>query len=390
MRFIHTADWHLGRLFHNVHMTDDQAHVLEQLVDIVADTRPDAVIVAGDIYDRAVPPPEAVDLLDHVLSRMVVDLKVPVILIAGNHDSPGRLNFGSRLLAGRRLYVTGNLPRICEPIILHDGDGPVHFYALPFAEPSMVRACLECEEAVDHDTAMHALLNRIRSSHLTGERRVLIGHAFVAGGDGCESERPLSVGGAGTVNAGRFHGFHYVALGHLHRPQSLACGEGEPPIHYSGSILKYSFDEAAQPKHVYLVEMDGAGRCVKQAIPLTPRRDVRRLSGLMADLLRGPTDRSRCEDYLEVLIEDEGPVMDAMARLREVYPNVLHLRPRESASRATGDRPNIRITSDVDLFKSFFQHVTGEPLTSEHEAAFVATIDAMHSGQREAQAGEQA
>jgi exonuclease SbcD len=390
MRFIHTADWHLGRLFHGVHLTDDQAHVLAQLIEIVADTKPDAVIVAGDIYDRAVPPPEAVDLLDHVLSRLVVDLKVPVILIAGNHDSPGRLNFGSRLLAGRRLYVTGNLPPTCEPLILHDADGPVHFYALPFAEPSIVRSCLDCDDAIDHDTAMHELLNRIRQSHVTGERRVLIGHAFVAGGNGCESERPLSIGGAGTVDASRFHGFHYVALGHLHRPQSLSCGEGEPAIHYSGSILKYSFDEVAHPKHVYLVEMDGAGQCVKQTIHLKPRRDVRRITGLMADLLKGPTDGSSAEDYLEVVLDDEGAVMDPMPRLREVYPNVLHLRPKASATRTASDRPDIGVTSDVDLFKSFFQHVTGEPLKSDHQAAFVSTIDAMHSAQREAPAGDDA
>src|SRR5436190_19824312 len=146
MRFIHTADWHLGRLFHGVHLTDDQHHALMQVVELVKEERPDAVLVAGDIYDRAIPPPEAVELLDEVLSRLVIDLKIPVVLIAGNHDSPGRLHFGSRLLAGRRLYVTGTLPKTCTPLIFDDFHGPVHFYPLPYAEPATVRACLECDD----------------------------------------------------------------------------------------------------------------------------------------------------------------------------------------------------------------------------------------------------
>src|SRR2546421_1824346 len=160
MRFIHTADWHLGRLFHGTHLTGDQAHVLDQLVDVARQCKPDAVIVAGDVYDRAVPPPEAVQLLDDVLSRLVLDLQIPVVLIAGNHDSPGRLQFGARLLAGRRLYVSGNLAKQSDPIVLTDAHGPVHVYLLPYAEPSVVRACLECPdgEPQDHDSAAKLLL----------------------------------------------------------------------------------------------------------------------------------------------------------------------------------------------------------------------------------------
>lgn len=383
MRFIHTADWHLGRLFHGLHLTDDQAFVLDQLIDLVRDAKPDAVIIAGDIYDRAVPPPEAVDLLDQVLSRIIIDLAVPVILIAGNHDSPGRLNFASRLLAGRRLYVTGNLPDVCPPLVLNDSHGPVHFYSVPFAEPSVVRACLKCDEITDQQTAMQAILDRIRSDHTTGERRILIAHAFVAGGDGCESERPLSIGGAGTIDASCFGDFHYVALGHLHRPQSLAAQGEEKTLHYSGSLLKYSFDESDQHKHVYIVDMDAAGHCTREAVWLKPRRDVRRISGTMAELLKGPQDGLSKEDYLEVMLMDEGPALDAMGLLREVYPHVLHLRRPDAAANSPGDRPNIRTTSDADLFKSFFKHVTGNELTADQETAFVATVDAMHLAERE-------
>src|SRR3954471_23370230 len=164
MRFLHTADWHLGRLFHGASLVNDQAHVLDQVIDVAREAKPDVILVAGDIYDRAVPPPEAVELLDEVLSRLVIDLKIPVVLIAGNHDSPGRLHFGSRLLAGRRLYVTGTLSKSCEPLVLCDDAGPVHFYAVPYAEPATVRACLACDELPDHDAAMRAMLDRIRAA----------------------------------------------------------------------------------------------------------------------------------------------------------------------------------------------------------------------------------
>src|SRR4051794_5547711 len=188
LRFLHTADWHLGRLFHGVHLTDDQRHVLGQFVDLARDTKPDVILVAGDVYDRAVPPPEAVELLDEVLSRLVLDLKLPVVLIAGNHDSPRRLHFGSRVLAGGGLDVAGNLPKTCTPLTLSDDHGPVHFYAVPYAEPAVVRACLSCDDLEDHDAAMRAVLDGIRAAHPKNERAVLVAHAFVAGGTECESE----------------------------------------------------------------------------------------------------------------------------------------------------------------------------------------------------------
>lgn len=386
MRFIHTADWHLGRLFHGASLVDDQAHLLDQLVDLARDARPDVVLVAGDVYDRAVPPPDAVQVLDDVLSRLVLDLKLPVVIIAGNHDSPGRLNFGSRLLAGRRLYVTGHLPARCEPLVLDDAHGPVHFYPIPYAEPSTVRQCLECPEIICHDSAMAAVLERVRATHPDGARSVVIGHAFVAGGRECESERPLSVGGAGTVDASRFAGFHYTALGHLHCPQVLREGGSAGAVRYCGSLMKYSFDESDQPRGVYVVEMDGAGACTCETVALRPRRDVRRMAGLMADLLCGATDVGPKDDYLEVMLLDAGPVLDAMGRLRDCYPNVLHVRrPEQQAGEGTAasDRPNVRAMDDAQLFKAFYAHVTNAELSGEQEAAFVQIVDELRRRERE-------
>ena len=381
MRFIHTADWHLGRLFHGLHLTDDQRHVLDHFVALAKDASPDVILVAGDIYDRAVPPPEAVELLDDVLSRLILDLGIPVILIAGNHDSPNRLNFGARLLAGRKLFVTGNLPPQTQPVELYDAHGPVYFYPVPYAEPATVRQCLDCADAVDHNSATGQVLHRIRASHPCGQRSVVIAHAFVAGGSECESERPLSVGGAGTVDATHFAGFSYAALGHLHCPQSLNDGQ----TRYAGSLLKYSFDEADQSKGVYVVEMATDGSCACEPVEVPPRRNVRRISGRLNDLLLG----QRTDDYLEVTLLDEGVVLDPMGRLRDVYPNVLHVTRAEAAAPTEGAsnlrRPDLRCLSDVDLFRSFYRHVRNTDLSPAQEAAFVAVAEDLLRREREAQ-----
>lgn len=383
MRFLHTADWHLGRLFHGNHLTDDQAHVLSQVIDICKEHRPDAVLVAGDIYDRAVPPPEAVDLLDHVLCELVLRLKLPVILIAGNHDSPGRLHFGSKLLDGQRLHVRGHVTADCAPVVFQDDHGPVHVYALPYAEPAMVRHCLNCETAIDHDTGMRAVLSRLQASHPQGARSILVAHAFVAGGVGCESERPLSVGGTGTVAAACFAGFHYVALGHLHRPQRVAFEN--TAIHYSGSLLKYSFDEADHPKSVCMVEMAGDGSCISQTIALSPRREVRRICGTLAELLASSATDGK-DDYLEVTLLDDGPVFDAVGRLREVYANVAELKRPTVAFQGPDQRSaaDHRTMTELELFRTFYTHVTGKILEAPHEATFAAAVDETRRSEREA------
>ena len=174
MRFIHTADWHLGRLFYGLHLTEDQAHVLDQLIDLAGSARPDVVLVSGDIYDRAVPPPDAVRLLDYVLSRFILDLRIPVIMIAGNHDSPDRLGFGSKVMAGEDLHIFGAPRPHAEYVVLADKAGPVRFYAIPYAEPTVVENMLTLEDGRDHQAVMTAYLNQVRAAHPERERSVLI------------------------------------------------------------------------------------------------------------------------------------------------------------------------------------------------------------------------
>ena len=382
MRFIHTADWHLGRIFHGVYLTEDQAHVLEQLVDLVKETRAEALLVSGDIYDRAVPPPEAINLLDEVISRLVLGLKIPVILIAGNHDSPSRLGFGSRLLAAQRLHVISLLSPDPEPIILEDRHGPIHLYAFPYAEPAVARECLQAENLHDHQAAMRFCCELVRGSQSPGIRRILLAHAFVSGGEESESERPLSVGGAGCVEAGCFDGFHYVALGHLHRPQAIGSGQ----IHYAGSLLKYSFSEASHTKSVTLVEMDGAGIQKVERLPLTPRCDVRCIQGTIAEILGTEPDPEVRRDYLKVTLLDREPVLDAMGKLRLLYPNVLQIeRPHLfDAGEIQGSGGDHRHLSDVDLFRAFYHQVTGTELTPEQTEAYAHTVEQLRQREREA------
>ncbi len=384
MRFLHTADWHLGRLFHGSCLTEDQAHVMEQFVALVKDEKPDAVLVCGDVYDRAVPPADAVRLLDDVLSRLVLDLRVPVIMIAGNHDSPDRLAFGSRVLAGQRLHVFGSVAHNVQCVTLYDKWGPVRIYALPYAEPAVARAILEAEEVLTHEAALNACLERIRSEHPSEARSVALAHAFVSGGEASESERPLSVGGADRVSPDSFEGIHYVALGHLHRPQTV----GSERLCYSGSLLKYSFSEAAHSKCVALVEIGRNGQCEIQRIPLTPKRELRRIEGYLKDILEGPRPGENRYDYIAVSLLDTEAILDVMGKLRQIYPNVLHVeRPFfDMLMERTQDRTDHRRLSDLDLFSSFFRQVTGKDVTADQKSAYESVVGGLRLREREVSA----
>jgi exonuclease SbcD len=265
LRFLHTADWHLGRTLGGHALLEEQVALLaEQLPQMVRDTAPDAVLVAGDVFDRAVPPAEAVRLLDDILSRIVLGLGVPVVLIPGNHDEARRVSFGARLLEAARLHIVHAPCGAAIPFA--DAHGPVTVIGCGYATPM----ALSREEAMagaafdDHDGAFAALAPGLHAMCEGGGRRVLVAHAFVAGGaESRDSERALSVGGTGQIGADRFAGFHYVALGHLHRPQSLLGGR----LRYSGSPFAYSVEEADHAKSATLVELDGAGAARIEEIP---------------------------------------------------------------------------------------------------------------------------
>jgi len=375
LRFLHTADWHLGRLFHARSLVEDQAHVLDQFVALVRELRPDAVLLAGDVYDRAVPPPEAVALLDDVLARIVVGLRVPVVMIAGNHDNAQRLAFGARLMQEQGLHVAGLVTREPLRITLRDADGDVCIYALPYAEPTLVRDAFGTEPA-GHEAALATQLDAIRAAHPPGTRSVVVGHAFVVGGAASESERPLSVGGSGAVAASVFDGFDLVALGHLHRPQTL----GER-IHYAGSLLKYSVSEAAHAKSVSLIELGGDGSVRIEPIALKPRRDLRVLEGELAALVAAGADDPARDDYIHAVLTDTGALLDPMARLRQAYPNTLALEravlARSGTAAAAGRR--LRELDTATLFADFFREVTDAELDADQRQALVQALDSLQA-----------
>lgn len=377
MRILHTSDWHLGRIFHGVHLTEDQSYILNELIHLVKDSKVDAIVVAGDIFDRSVPPVEAVNLLDEVMSRIVLDLKIPTIMIAGNHDSPDRIHFGSRLMGASRLSITGRYKRDCSPVVINDNFGEVHFYPLPYAEPATVRDQMENEDIHTHDEAMFRALSSIKENMDKGKRNILISHTFAAGGEASESERPLSIGGSSVVDASYFKDFNYVALGHLHRPQRV----GEDNIRYSGSLMKYSFSEVTQKKSIPIIDMDEKGNISIENISLTPKRDMRCIEGYLDDILRGPQNGENKEDYIMVTLKDEGAILDAMGKVRSIYPNCLHIeRPQLTlSSNLCGADSNFKKMSITDLFSSFFKQVTDMEISEEQALVFEETLNKFNS-----------
>lgn len=379
MRFVHTADWHLGRLFHGVHLTEDQAHVLDQLIELLKDVDAEALIVAGDVYDRAVPPVEAVRLLDDVLTRVVEDVGIPVVAIAGNHDGPDRLAFGSRMLRDRGVHVVGRVSAPPGVIRLGDAHGPVRVHALPYAEPSLVREVTGDESLHSHDAATRAVIESVERER--GARHVLVAHVFVAGSEVTDSERPLSVGGAGTVGSDAFSGFDYVALGHLHRPQQA----GSPGIRYSGSLMKYSFSEASQRKAVLVVDLDASGGIQVDEVALTPRRDVRVLEGTLSHLLEGPPGGESRDDYVLARLTDREALFDPMGKLRAVYPNVMQVERvgvDAGGVSSSAAREHRRMT-DLDLFRAFAREVSGVDLSDQESRALEEALTDHEKEERE-------
>lgn len=378
MRLLHSADWHLGRIYHGVSLLAEQTHVLGQFVQLAATHRPDAILIAGDVYDRATPPAEAVKLLDRTLTQLVVDLQIPVIVIAGNHDGADRLAFGSHVLQRAGLTVRGPTEAGVTPVRLQDAHGQVAIFPVPYADPPTVRHVLQDDALADHHQALAAQLAGIRAQVLEGERTVVVAHAFVQGARVSESERDLSVGGTGAVGAELFDGFDFVALGHLHRAQQIA-----PHVHYSGSLLKYSFSELDQQKSAMLIELGAKGELTTQRLPLQPLRDLRALDGLLADIVaRGMADPN-AHDYVLARLQDDGAILDAMGKLRVAYPNALAIervvREGSGQTMAVGrDHRKVRV---VDLFADFYREVAGTPLDAASTAAVAQLVQDLALGE---------
>ena len=357
MKIAHTADWHLGKIIFQTKLLEEQALLLDEFCHSLEEQQPDVLIIAGDVYDRSVPPSDAVELLDKTLKRIIIDLKIPVLMISGNHDSPERIHFGSSFMRHMGLYVKGKLDGFDEPLTFEDEFGPLDFFLLPYADPTEVKMLLEDESLHTHQAAYEKLIERIKAHQTPGRRAVLITHAFIAGGTESESERPLSVGGTGVVDAALFNDFTFTALGHLHRPQDISSDK----IHYSGSLLKYSFSEALHTKSYSLIELT-ADTVKIQRIPLKPKRDLKIVKGTFEEILEKGRADSNNEDFILAIIEGEKAILNPVEKLRSVYPNIMKIQ-REALVFDKNSKLTVKereSKTDQELFQAFFEQVNPE------------------------------
>lgn len=349
-------------------MTEEQRYALQQFIDAIKTEKPDAVIVAGDLYDRAVPPTDAVNLLDELLAKIVLELETPVLAVAGNHDSPGRLNFGSRLMKDKGIHIAGHVHKDPQPVVLEDEHGEVHFHLVPYTDPSMVRYIFDDPEIRTHDDALQAITANIKSNWDKKARHVFIGHAFVTSHgeqeeNTSDSERPLAIGGAEHVSATHLEAFHYSALGHLHKAHFVR----NETIRYAGSPLKYSISEEHHQKGYLMVELDADGNANVEKRLLQPRRNMRRVEGTIDEILRHEVS----EDFVFVTLLDDAPVLFPMEKVRSVYPNAMHVERKNFVREASeGNGESRRHMDSLSLFHAFYEEVKGEGASDETAAIF--------------------
>lgn len=376
MRMLHTSDWHIGRSLHGADLLGDQERILTGLADLIRVESVDVVVVAGDVYDRAIPPAAATAVLDSVLTTLR-GTGAELVITPGNHDSSIRLGYAAGLLAASGVHLRTNVARLADPVLVEDEHGPVALYGIPYLEPDLVKQGLGVGQARGHTDVLRAAMEQIRADlarrGLT--RAVVVAHAFVAGGAKGDSERDITVGGVEVVPAEVFSGVSYVALGHLHRAQAIT-----ESIHYSGSPLAYSFAEADQVKSVKVVELDAAGLAGVMVHELDCPRGLVTLTGTLDELLGDPAHRAHVEEYVSARLLDRTRPVDAMRRLRGRFRHCVHLEwvPALGAAldtRSYAERLSGR--SDLAISTDFVQHVRGTPATpaeAELLSAALATV----------------
>lgn len=384
MKIFHTADWHLGKMVQGVSMTKDQQFVLEQFIEEIRNEKPDVIIIAGDLYDRSVPPTDAIQLLNKTLKEILVDEKTPILAIAGNHDSATRLNFGSEFMKASGLHIVGHLEHSIDPVIMHDEYGEVHFYLVPFAEPSIVQALFDDQSITSHEAAMAKIIEQIQQSMDDTKRNIIIGHAFITK-DGTpepntsDSERKLTIGGTECISSALFEPFCYTALGHLHQAHFVA----NEKIQYSGSPLKYSESEVTHNKGFLIVDLKEDGTVQIEKRKLTPVRDMRVVTGLLEDILQHNVN----EDYVFVKLQDEHYVKGAAELVRTVYPNALHIERTvvyEQLEQHATTMNRVQM-DDSELFELFYTEMTGKPLTDEIKEIYTDVLQQLIENEREKQ-----
>ena len=403
MRFLHTADWHLGRIFYGQYLTDDQAYVLEhQFFTILKEEKIDGILLAGDVFDRAVPPIEAIELWDSIITRLAMDYKVPLFVVSGNHDGAERLEVGRSMLSESGIHIWGSPHHALQPFEFEGADGRVAICPMPFSEPRRIGDALGLNPSeskpVDTDMTDDTLFSYVDdkdqeavalnlhnydqmyqswSDYLYKQvpkrmRSIAISHAFVMGGEVGGSERTLSVGGSEQVSPHVFKNFHYTALGHLHGPQRM----GADHIRYSGSPLKYSFDEHEQKKSFTIIDLDTNGKVDISTIPVEAKRDVVILEGYFEDLLNNTALQTKHkDDYVQARLLDTMPIMDGMAKLRQVYHRCMTIELAGRIATPVVDMGDavFKELNERELFNQFAETVWKNPLT-EREQQYINSV----------------
>ncbi|WP_392970040.1 exonuclease SbcCD subunit D [Streptomyces sp. LN245] len=378
MRLLHTSDWHLGRAFHRVNMLDAQSRFIGHLVTTAREREVDAVVVSGDVYDRAVPPLAAVQLFDDALHRLA-DLGVPTVMISGNHDSARRLGVGAGLIGRAGVHLRTDPAGCGTPVMLADAHGDVAFYGLPYLEPALVKDEFGVEKA-GHETVLAAAMDRVRTDlagRAPGTRSVVLAHAFVTGGEVSDSERDITVGGVASVPAGVFDGVDYTALGHLHGSQVIT-----ERVRYSGSPLPYSFSEADHRKSMWLVDLGPDGSLAAERIDCPVPRPLARLRGHLEYLLADPALDRHTGSWVEVTLTDPVRPSDPMARLAGRFPHTLSLVfDPERSPQAPGVSYARRIAgrSEEEIAEDFVAHVRGVGPDAREQAVLQDAFDAVRA-----------
>lgn len=360
MRFLHTADWHIGKIVHEQSMLADQAYILEQLIEQVEEYEVDAVLMAGDLYDRSLPPKEAVSLVNQTLSRLINELEVPVFIIAGNHDSNERIEYLSGVAEAKQLYMEGTLKAHTRKVSLKEAD----IYMMPYADHVLIRQALDQPEIRTIEEAVAAQVEQITSSDEFDRSRInmVMFHGYVISGsrtslEESDSERPLSIGTAEWIDQSIFDAFDYVALGHLHKGQKV----GSNRIRYSGSPLKYSKSEATHQKKSFIIDIDRDSLEVTP-VPLIPKRDMRIVRGTFDDLMQ----QDWSDDYIFIELTDDMFIQDAMSRLRGQFPQILGLEyvnlRADQSTYQTARSQDLKRQSIESLFSDFFEQYTEHTL----------------------------
>jgi DNA repair protein SbcD/Mre11 len=378
VRFLHTSDIHLGKLLHGVSLLDNQRHALDQVIDILQQREVDGLIIAGDLYDKQVPPVEAVNLLNQFLLRVCEELRIPCYIIAGNHDSGDRLGFAASLLEAKGLYLAGPVTGAIPPLTVKKGDEAVDIFLIPYAHPRVVAHRLGIE-APTHQVAMEALVERAQAGKTAGRPSIVVAHCFVTGSVTSESEMALSVGGSEEVSAALFREFDYAALGHLHAPQHREV----PTIRYSGSLLKYSFSEISHNKGVSLIDIEPDGAVEIEHIELQVLQDVREIRGPFAEIMEAGRTDPKAGDFVRICLTDDHTIPGVMSQLQTVYPNALELEDvarREIDSSAAVEVTAVEQLAPLDAFKEFYEAVHEKPMDELAVSLMQDVIETVETG----------